>query len=228
MRLILTSFLILFSFSAFAQWGSSAKEKTTSFFDSGNKTQVIVNKDDEQSTKNGKLSEKESTWNADIEGLAYMMPDQPAPDQTIVTFTGFGTTYKFSDRLHIVGKWMQFDIKAKNNVVWTHDHRLLGAGIRWFFADHSQQIQFNLLSGFSEVTGNGEIGKVRNLEAPIFLDVKYMWVFGNNLMIGPQITFGRVPNKCEDPVGTYTECGHGGYTAVSIAVQFGLPENWGQ
>ena len=209
-------------------WGTTEKSGD-SWFDSGNKTQVIVNEDNltPESMKKDRLSGPESTWNIDLEGLAYMMPDQPVKDQMITTFTGLGGTYKFSDKMQVVGKYMQFKVKGSDNVEWTHEHLLAGLGFRSFFGD-SQQWQINILTGESSVRGNQGIGSVKNLELPMFLDIKYQWVASANLMIGPQITFGRVANSCDNPDGRYTECGHGGYTAISLNIQIGLPDKWGQ
>jgi len=233
MRLIIVLLFILASIPAYAQsWGGVGKANDgAGFFSGGNNTQVIVNKDREREvaeakSQNGGLSENEATWNIDIEGLAYIMPDQPVPDQMLSTMTGYGTTYKFSDKMQVVGKWMQFDIEGKKGVKWHHSHMLMGIGFRDLFAGN-QSWQINLLTGESKVTGNKGIGEISNLELPMFLDIKYMWVLGPNIMIGPQITFGRVPNSCEEPDGKYSDCGHGGYSAMSFAIQVGLPENWG-
>lgn len=174
------------------------------------------------------LGKQEARWTVDLEGLAWVMPDQPARDQTVTTLTGFGTTYKFSNKLHLVGKWIQFDIKGGDGVEWHHDHLLFGGGARSFFNAGEQQWQLNFLTGFSTVTGNKGVGNVGGLEMPMFLDMKYLWVYGGNVLLGPQVTFGRVPNKCTDPNGTYLACGHGGYTSIGFSVQFGLPKEWGQ
>lgn len=224
--IILTSFIFISSVCLAQGWGSSVKEKTSNFFDRGNSTQVIVNEDDKKTEKansNG-LSGKESTYNIDVELFPFIMPDQPAADQMIQTFTGFGMTYKFSDKMHVVGKWMKFDIKGANDVKWAHDHKLIGIGLRDTFAQN-QIIQLNILTGESSVTGDHGIGKVANLEPPVFFDIKYLWMFGESLIVGPQITFGRVASSCKDPDGRYTECGHGGYTSFGLTVQIGIPDD---
>ncbi len=174
------------------------------------------------------LTDRESTYTFDLSGLSWVMPDQPAADQFISTFTEYGLTYKFSDRLHIVGKWVQFDIEAHGDVSWHHDHKMIGAGMRDFFGEKKrQQWQLNLMTGLSDVSGSQGIGSVKNLDMPVFVDLKYLWTFGPNFMAGPQITFGRVPNTCTDPNGIYTQCGHGGYTNVSLTLHMGIPESWG-
>lgn len=226
-NIILLTAIIFTSSVCFAQsWGGGGEKKDGWLFNSDNKTQVIVNEDSAKSeAKNGGgLSGKESTYNIDLEGMAYVMPDQPASDQTLTTFTGFGTTYKFSDKMQIVGKWMRFEIKGVSEVTWKHDHKLIGVGIRDKFGD-SQLIQANILTGESTVEGDQGIGTVNNLELPVFLDIKYTWMFGESFIIGPQITFGRVANTCEDPDGKYTECGHGGYTSIGLTLQIGIPDD---
>ena len=156
-----------------------------------------------------------------------MMADQPVKDQMITTFTGMGTTYKFSPKMQVVTKYMQFKVKGKDDTEWTHEHMLVGLGIRSYFGD-DQQFQVNILLGESKVTGNNGLGSVKNLEIPIFLDLKYQWVISDTLMLGPQITFGRVANSCEEPDGKYTDCGHGGYTSIALNIQIGLPDDWGK
>lgn len=227
---IVITLIVAIPYYAYSQsWGTTEKTGGDSFFDSGNKTQVIVNeeKSTPESMKKDQLSGPESTWNIDLEGLAYMMPDQPVRDQMITTFTGLGGTYKFSDKMQVVAKAMQFKVVGKDDVEWTHEHYLIGIGMRSFFGD-SQQWQINLLTGESSVKGNNGIGSVKNLELPMFLDIKYQWVASSTLMIGPQITFGRVANSCEEPDGKYTDCGHGGYTSISLNIQIGLPDDWGK
>ena len=228
--LLVVCFIVTIPYYAYSQsWGTSAGK--SNIFDSGNKTQVIVNEDRSDNNKSSsdinRPDEKEALYNIDIEGLAYIMPDQPVPDQALMTLTGYGITYKFSDKMHVVSKWMQFDLKGSGGVFWGHDHMLAGLGFRDFFGD-SQQWSINILSGTSKVTGNKGIGSIKNLEMPMFLDIKYVWAFGSNLMIGPQITFGRVPNSCQEQDGKFSECGHGGYSSISLTFQIGLPDSWGK
>lgn len=174
------------------------------------------------------LTDREAKYTLDFTGLSYVMPDQPARDQFLSRLTEYGGTYKFSDRLHIVAKWVQFDVAASQDVTWSHDHKLVGIGMRDFFGeDKKQQWQINVLSGWSEVVGSNGIGSVKNLDSPIFADLKYLWLLGNNFMIGPQITFARVANTCQNPNGVYTECGHGGYASISLTMHIGVPKSWG-
>ena len=80
MKRLLFIIFILLSTTCYAQsWGSGGSDSGGSFFDQGNKTQVIVG-DSDSSKENSKntLTGPESTWNFDAEGLAYIMPDQPA------------------------------------------------------------------------------------------------------------------------------------------------------
>lgn len=178
------------------------------------------------------LTDREAKFNFMVSGLSLMMPDQPATrDQILPTFIEYGLFYNFSDRLHLFTKWVQFDVEASNGVSWHHDHKLVGMGLRDFVGENKdQQWQINLSSGgagWSTVTGSGDIGNVKNLDSPVFIEGKWMWVFGNNLMIGPQITFARVPNTCEDPNGTYIQCGSGGYSSVAVTIHIGVPKSWG-
>lgn len=217
--LVLVSILI--SFSVFSQgWGAK------SFFK--DEPQKVRGEKSLFDQYNSDLEDTEARWTVDIEGFNWIMPDQPASDSFVPSISGLGATYKFSNKLHVTGKWMQFDIEGGNDVSWHHDHLLFGAGARNYFNNRSNQWQLNFLTGWSTVTGSKGVGNVKGLEAPFFIDGKYFWVFGGNTMIGPQITFGRVPNSCTDPDGTYLECGHGGYTSVGVVVQVGLPKEWGQ
>ncbi len=243
MKKFFSSYIILFLICFFTMvvtipansqsWGTTAKpDGGGGFFGGGNNTQVIVNKDrlkedEKKSSTTSKPEEKEALYNLDVEGISFIMPDQPVADQTLLTVTGFGSTYKFSDKMHVVAKWMQFDLDGPGDVTWTHSHMLAGIGFRDFFGD-SQQWSVNILSGTSEVKGNQGIGSIDNLEMPMFLDIKYTWAFGANLLIGPQITFGRVPNSCKEQDGKFTECGHGGYSSISLSIQIGLPDSWGE
>lgn len=215
----LSLLMMLFSSAVFAQsWGI-----TTPF------TNKIEAAPVEQPGYVDDLGKQEARWTLDLEGLAWIMPDQPARDQAITALIGYGTTYKFSNKLQLVTKYLQFNVEGGEGVTWKHEHLLFGGGARAFVGNEKkQQWQVNFLSGFSSVEGNNGIGKVKGLDVPLFIDLKYYWVFGGNLMIGPQITFGRIPNKCTDPLGTYIECGHGGFTSIALSVQIGLPKDWGQ
>lgn len=193
----------------------------------GDKVEKVVRVVTEPSEKE-KNPPPEATWNIDFEGISFIMPDQPAGDQMLSTLTGFGTTYKFSDKIHLAGKWEQFDVEGKSEITWSHNHILAGVGMRGFFGEN-QQWQINALTGMSEVSGSKGVGSIKNLEQPLFIEIKWFTVFGDgNFMIGPQITFARVPNACNDPNGTYVECGHGGYASISVSLQIGIPEKWGE
>ena len=134
----------------------------------------------------------------------------------------------FSNKLHFIGKWIQFDLIGGPGVMWKHNHLLAGLGGRSYINDKKNQWQIDFLSGISDISGNKGYGSVKNLVSPLFINLKYLYVFGGNFMVGPQVTFGRVPSKCTDPNGTYLECGHGGYSSISVAVQIGIPKEWGQ
>lgn len=218
-------FLVIF-LSSFLSMSTLCFAEGWGFGGGGNNTQVILNDKGEGEESQNSKKTKESTYSIDVEGMGFVMPDQPADDQFIQTVIAIGGTYKFSDLLHISSKVVQFDVKGPKNTSWHHEHYLAGAGIRTYIFDKSQQVQLNVMTGTSSVKEK-ELGSVKNLEAPVFFDIKYFWLAGDNFAIGPQITFGRVANKCDKINGTYLECGHGGFTSFMLGIQIGIPEEWG-
>lgn len=178
-------------------------------------------------TKGSGLANGEASWNLDFEGLSFIMPDQPANDQVVTTITGLGVTYKFSDKIHLVAKVVQFELEGKKGTKWKHQHMLAGVGGRSFFAENAQQLQVNFLTGTSEVSEDN-LGKMKNLEPPVFVDMKYLWLFGESFLIGPEITFARVANNCDEINGKTMDCGTGGYAGFGLTFQVGMPDNWGK
>ena len=59
-------------------------------------------------------------------------------------------------------------------------------------------------------------------------DTKYMWIFGESFLIGPEITFARVANNCGEINGNTMDCGMGGYAGFGLTFQVGMPDNWGK
>ena len=224
-KLFLFSLIIFMSASiCFADWGlgSGGTNQEVNIYESAEDKEF---KGDE--SKGSALSNGEAAWNIDFELFPFLMPDQPADDQFVSTVTGLGATYKFSDKIHFLTKVVQFEIEGKKGTKWKHAHYLAGFGMRSFFANNSQQWQINVLTGTSEVSED-KLGKIKNLEAPVFADIKYLWLFGESFLVGPQITFARVANKCDEINGTTMECGSGGYTGVGVVFQIGMPDSWGK
>lgn len=221
--LLLIGLMIFLTPICFAEWGLGGGNTTqeVNFYEAAEKKSP-----DAKSGSNG-LSNGEATWNLDFEVFPFMMSDQPADDQLITTVSGLGVTYKFSDKIHVVGKIVQFELEGKKGTKWKHQHMLAGFGARSFFAKNTQQWQVNFMTGTSEVS-ESKLGKVKNLESPIFVDLKYLWAFGDSFFIGPEITFARIANKCNEINGTYMECGSGGYTSFGLTFQVGMPDNWGK
>lgn len=224
-KLFLFSLIIFMSSSiCLADWGlgSGGTNQEVNIYEAEKKDGF---KGDE--SKGGALSNGEAAWNIDFELFPFLMPDQPADDQFISTVTGLGMTYKFSDKIHFLTKVVQLELEGKQGTKWKHTHYLAGFGMRSFFANNSQQWQINVLTGTSEVSED-KLGKIKNLEAPVFADIKYLWLFGESFLVGPQITFARVANKCEEINGTTMECGSGGYAGVGVVFQIGMPDSWGK
>ena len=178
-------------------------------------------------TKGSGLANGEAAWNLDFEGFSFIMPEQPANDQLLPTITGLGITYKFSDKIHLVAKVVQFELEGKKGTKWKHQHLLAGVGGRSFFNENNQQLQVNVLTGTSEVS-EAKLGKMKNLEPPVFIDLKYLWLFGESFLVGPEITFGRVAYSCDEINGKTMDCGTGGYAGFGLAFQIGMPDSWGK
>lgn len=221
-------FIILMAFASVSlagDWGIGSDGDTTTqevnFYEAPEK------KTSNDIKKGNGLANGEATWNLDFEGLSFVMPDQPANDQFVTTITGLGVTYKFSDRIHLAAKVVQYELEGKKGSNWKHQHILGGVGMRDFFAQDTQQLQVNFLTGTSEVSED-DLGKMKNLEPPVFIDLKYLWIFGESFFVGPEITFARVANSCDEINGTTMECGTGGYAAFGLTFQIGMPDKWGK
>lgn len=220
MKKLFFLFSLLFCFSTVygGIWNKSAGDSGGLFgSNSGNQTNISLgSSDDRKGGEDGKLV-NESTWNVDADFMGVLMPDQ-TQKTTVTSPIAIGTTYKFSETLHIVYKYVSFTVDGASGTEWEQTHHLAGFGFRRFFNNNEMQFIASVGSGTSslkEKSGQVELGKY---DSPIWADISFLYVI-DNFSFGPRFSFVQVDSK-----QNVTAPIKGGYSFVGFTVQFGIPE----
>jgi hypothetical protein len=216
--ILLFGFMLCFS-SAYGQIWKSKSSSDSGLFGGGSNNQTInIGDTGEVATESSTKSNRNwSEWNLDAEAIGYLIPDQ-ATNRFVVGPISLGTTYKFSEHIQIVYKYVKFEFDGNADTEWSMESHLIGAGFRKYFNGGEMEFVANVGSGTStlkEKTGQVDLPAY---EAPIFADITFNYVM-DNLSFGPRFSYVTVDTKEETPMPM-----KGGYVYVGLAFQFGLPE----
>jgi hypothetical protein len=211
-------FMLCFS-SAYGQFWKSSKSADAAG-NTGNQVFNIGGTDEDEKSSNGSVA-NESEWNLDIEGLYFVMPAQPGEYQFVTGPIAIGTTYKFSEKMHLVYKYVHYKVDGIEDYRFTHDHHLAGVGFRTFFNQNEYQFSVSGGSGSSSVTEDNDRVKF-NLDMPIWCDVSFFKVW-DNVSMGLRFSFVDAPSTETD----ITKHIKGGYSGFGLVLQIGLPDEFG-
>ncbi len=165
---------------------------------------------------------KETQVNFDIDIVPYLLPDQPGDRQIVNDALILGTTYKFSDKIHLWAKYVKLKFPGKEfegvESEWSHEHYVGGAGFRWS-AGNNKEIQLNFGTSTSSVIETKSKQKIEDMENPFAFEFRYYWAF-DNLQLGVVASILDINSKAQTEI-SYKKAG---YKYVALTLQFGIPD----